>query len=53
MESCSGSNIVKFSKGKCRGHLGTNSPIYQHRLGGDLLESSSVEKKIGVLVGKG
>ncbi|RMC14065.1 hypothetical protein DUI87_09152 [Hirundo rustica rustica] len=41
----------KFNKGKSRVlHLGRNSPLYQHRLGIDLQESSSAEKDLGVLV---
>ena len=31
-------------------HLGRNNPKYQYRLGNNLLERSSVEKELGVLV---
>jgi len=42
---------MKFSKGKCRVlHLGRNNLMYQYRQGADLLESSSVERDLGVLV---
>ncbi|KAJ7406398.1 hypothetical protein BTVI_65648 [Pitangus sulphuratus] len=44
-------NCLKLNKDKCRVlHMGKNKPMQQYRLEADLLESSSVEKGLGVLV---
>ncbi|PKU29133.1 hypothetical protein llap_20563 [Limosa lapponica baueri] len=42
---------MKFNHGICRElHLGRNNPLHQYKLGDDLLESSSLEEDLGVLV---
>ncbi|TRZ14256.1 hypothetical protein HGM15179_012859 [Zosterops borbonicus] len=44
-------NHLKFNKGKCRVlHLGRKKPMDQYRLETNLLENSSVEKDLGVLM---
>ncbi|PKU39984.1 hypothetical protein llap_9705 [Limosa lapponica baueri] len=42
---------MKFNKGKLMVlHLGSNNSMYKYRLEADLMESSSVEKDLGVLL---
>jgi len=51
LESWAQRNLRNFTKGKCRVlHLGRNNPMHQYRLGVDLLETSSVERVLDMLV---
>ncbi|GAB0205950.1 mitochondrial enolase superfamily member 1 [Grus japonensis] len=53
LEEWSDRNLMKFNKDKCKVlHLGKHNPGVQHRLGSTWLESSSVERDLGVLVDK-
>jgi len=49
LESWAERNLMKINKGRVL-HLGRNNPMQQYRLGVDLLQSSSAEKDLGVLV---
>jgi len=51
LESWAERNLMKLHRGKCRVlQLGRNNPMHQYGLGANLLESSSVERDLGVLV---
>ena len=51
LERWAGRNQMGFNKSKCRVlRVGRNNPKYQYRLGDNLLERSSEEKDLGVLV---
>ena len=52
LEEWASKNHMKFNKDKCKiMHLGKYNPGVQHRLGSTWLESSSVGRDLGVLVG--
>ena len=51
LESWARKNLMRFNKSKCTVlHLGRNNCTHQYRLGADLLERSSAEKDLSILV---
>ena len=53
LEAWANKNLMELNKDKCKVmHLGKHNPGVQHRLGSTWLGSSSLERDLGVLVGR-